>query len=83
MVSERFDFYFYDNPVKSGTKLQFKNDREVYRFRSLVCDSVFNEEWLEVIDSAGNLKRFHPSKIKNIVVKKSQKGIIRESELID
>lgn len=83
MVSEQFEFTFHNQNIRSGMKMRFKNDRQTYRFRSLFYDSTFGEEWLEVVDSAGAIKTFHPSKLRYVVIKRSQKGIIRESELLD
>ena len=75
MVSEAFEFEFRGEYVRSGTRLRFKNDRKVYRFRSLFYDSVFNEEWVEVLDGSARIKRFHPSKIRSVVInKKSRRG---------
>ncbi len=67
------DLFFKKELIKPGTLMQIKNDRSIYIFESMQCNSKTGKEWVNFRSQTnGDWKSVYPDKIKCVVIKRSR-----------
>lgn len=69
------ELFFKGEPIKPGQLLKMKNDRRVYIFERMCCNTRLGVEWVDLRSQEnGDWHSVRPDKIASVVIKRSRGG---------